>query len=187
MGCGDYPNCKSLVQIPLKGEGAQMEQKSPCPAIGCDGSLSARRSRFGKIFFSCSAYPKCDVIGPGIEEIEEKYQNYPVTEAKKKASKKTATKTKKTATKAKTTKKKAPAKERDPLKLSPAMLKIVAEPVTTRGALTKALWVYIKDNKLQDPDDGRYILCNTMLEPILGPGRVHMTAVAKALSAHILS
>lgn len=181
LGCSDYPNCKSLVQIPMRGEGEQMAQKASCPAIGCEGTLSAKRSRFGKIFFSCSSYPGCDVIGSTLDEIEEKYQNHPMTEAKKKAKKNAKTSTKKASTK-----KKAPVKPKDPLKLSKELSAIVKEPVTTRGSLTKALWVYIKENKLQDPQDGRYILCDKALEPILGSGRVHMTAVAKALSHHIL-
>jgi DNA topoisomerase-1 len=32
----------------------------PCPREGCNGELVEKSSRRGKIFYSCSEYPKCD-------------------------------------------------------------------------------------------------------------------------------
>lgn len=184
LGCTNYPECKGLVQIPLKGEGEQMARSAPCPAIGCEGNLSARRSRFGKLFFSCSEYPNCDVIGSTLEEIDTKYVDHPKTAAKQKTKK--TTKTKKSAAAPKKRAKKPATKPKEPLKLSKELQKVIATEPTTRAELTKAIWDYIKGKKLQDPSDGRYILCDGPLQKVLGGERVHMTAIAKALSAHIL-
>ena len=62
LGCKNYPECKGIVNIPHKDE-ALLEDMPPCPAISCDGKVTQRRSRFGKVFFSCSTYPDCDIIG----------------------------------------------------------------------------------------------------------------------------
>ena len=85
LGCTTYPACKGVVRIPRKGE--EPASTHPCPAVGCDGSLVQRRSRFGKLFWSCNAFPNCDVAGPSLEDVLEKYQDHPRTAyvAKKKA------------------------------------------------------------------------------------------------------
>jgi len=78
LGCTKYPECKGIVNIPKKGEPTAHEMPD-CPAIGCDGKLSPRRSRFGKTFYSCSNYPDCDVIVNHIEQVFEKYPSHPKT------------------------------------------------------------------------------------------------------------
>lgn len=109
LGCTTYPTCKGVVRIPKKGEAPASTH--PCPATGCDGSLIQRRSRFGKLFWSCSSFPNCDVAGPTLEDVLEKYQDHPRTAyvAKKKNAKeptKKAPAKKKTATRRATKKKK---------------------------------------------------------------------------------
>lgn len=47
--CVDYPKCKTVKKEVLG---------VPCPK--CGGDLSPRKSRFGKIFYGCTNYPKCD-------------------------------------------------------------------------------------------------------------------------------
>ena len=49
--CEDYPKCKTVKKEVLG---------IPCPK--CGGDLSARKSRFGKVFYGCTNYPKCDFI-----------------------------------------------------------------------------------------------------------------------------
>ncbi len=74
LGCSKYPECKGIVNIPKKGEKVYNPADLPsCPALGCDGHLTARKSRFGKTFFSCSNYPDCDVIVNTLDQLEEKY------------------------------------------------------------------------------------------------------------------
>lgn len=47
--CVDYPTCKTVKKEVLG---------VPCPKCGSD--LSPRKTRFGKVFYGCVAYPKCD-------------------------------------------------------------------------------------------------------------------------------
>ena len=47
--CVDYPKCKTVKKEILG---------VPCPK--CGGDLSPRKTRFGKIFYGCTKYPKCD-------------------------------------------------------------------------------------------------------------------------------
>lgn len=112
LGCAKYPECKTIINIPRKGEIAAKDLP-PCPAIGCEGKIVQRRSRFGKSFFSCSTFPDCDVIANSLEELSSKYPNHPKTPYEKKGGKKSASKKKEgddaPSSKKKTTKKAAPA------------------------------------------------------------------------------
>lgn len=96
LGCSNYPDCKGIVNIPKKGEQVIAEKDlPPCPAVGCPGKLKQRKSRFGKMFFSCSTYPECDVIVNQLEQLQEKYgSDHPRTAYVKKP-RKTRTKKKK--------------------------------------------------------------------------------------------
>jgi DNA topoisomerase-1 len=56
-GCTGYPECKGIRKI-----GVQAEAPKPtgvaCPECG-KGEIEEKRSRRGKIFFSCNRYPDC--------------------------------------------------------------------------------------------------------------------------------
>lgn len=110
LGCTKYPECKGIVNIPKKGEKVyRPEDLPPCPAIGCDGRLTQRKSRFGKTFFSCSNYPQCDVIVNALEDLPTKYVNHPKTPYIKKSR---YPRKEKRAAAAKPSKKEKPAKKR---------------------------------------------------------------------------
>jgi DNA topoisomerase-1 len=51
LACTGYPQCKNVKPI-LKKLGVK------CPK--CTGELVERRTKRGKLFYSCSNYPKCD-------------------------------------------------------------------------------------------------------------------------------
>ncbi|MBI5447801.1 MAG: type I DNA topoisomerase [Gammaproteobacteria bacterium] len=53
IGCTAYPNCKYIE--PLE---KPLDTHVPCPTCHI-GTLVKRKSRYGKIFFSCSKYPTC--------------------------------------------------------------------------------------------------------------------------------
>ena len=55
IGCSTYPECRHTEPL-LEYIGV------PCPACGKEhgGQLVERRSRKGRVFYSCSRYPKCD-------------------------------------------------------------------------------------------------------------------------------
>ena len=48
LACSRYPDCKTTQSLTIGVN---------CPL--CDGNVVERRTRRGKIFFGCSAYPKC--------------------------------------------------------------------------------------------------------------------------------
>lgn len=52
LACTGYPECKNTVSV-LKKTGVT------CPEKDCGGDIVERRSKKGRIFFSCSNYPKC--------------------------------------------------------------------------------------------------------------------------------
>jgi DNA topoisomerase-1 len=54
IGCSSYPNCRFIE--PLE---KPQDTGVPCPKCG-NGTLLQRKSRRGKIFYSCSTYPTCD-------------------------------------------------------------------------------------------------------------------------------
>lgn len=201
LGCTKYPECKGIVNIPRVGETPETDMP-PCPAIGCDGHMAARRSRFGKTFFSCSNFPDCDVIVNNVEDLDEKYPNHPKTayvkkakgrfgkkkaEPKGKAAKKAAP-AKKTAKKAAT--KKAPAKKKSagqPAKtLSKELQAVVGEEALSRPDVTKKLWDYIKAHDLQDPKNKRLIVPDAKLAKVFGSkDPVDMMKLAGLLSKHL--
>jgi DNA topoisomerase-1 len=53
IACSGYPECKNTKPLSLG---------IPCPREKCSGELVERRSKRGKIFYGCSAYPECSVI-----------------------------------------------------------------------------------------------------------------------------
>ncbi|MCX7823157.1 MAG: type I DNA topoisomerase [Syntrophobacterales bacterium] len=53
LACSGYPKCKNTRAISLG---------VPCPREGCSGEIVERRSKRGRIFYGCSAFPKCSVI-----------------------------------------------------------------------------------------------------------------------------
>ncbi|MEE9337532.1 MAG: type I DNA topoisomerase [Methylococcaceae bacterium] len=54
IGCSNYPKCKHIE--PLE---KPLDTGVECPKCKKDNILK-RKSRYGKIFYSCSGYPKCD-------------------------------------------------------------------------------------------------------------------------------
>ncbi len=51
IACVKYPECKTTKSFPTGVK---------CPETGCPGDIVERTSRRGKVFFSCSEYPKCE-------------------------------------------------------------------------------------------------------------------------------
>ena len=53
IACSGYPECKTTKPVTLG---------IACPQPGCTGQLTERRSRRGRVFFGCSAYPTCRFV-----------------------------------------------------------------------------------------------------------------------------
>ncbi|MGZ3632744.1 MAG: topoisomerase DNA-binding C4 zinc finger domain-containing protein, partial [Parachlamydiaceae bacterium] len=180
LGCTGYPECKGIVNIPKKGEAIISNENMPgCPAVGCTGKITARKSRYGKTFYSCSTFPECDVIGNSLEQLETKYIDHPrtayVAKPKKGKAAKATSKTTKTEKTTKSTKKSATAKTKStkksslpPQKLSKELAAVVGKPELSRSEVTKEIWVYIKEHQLQDPNNRRLIVPDDKLAKVFG-------------------
>ncbi|MFA6916458.1 MAG: type I DNA topoisomerase [Parachlamydiales bacterium] len=190
LGCTDYPNCRGIVNIPKKGETALPQQEMPaCPAIGCPGQLVARRSRFGKIFYSCSTFPECDVIVNSLEQIETKYVNHPRTAYIAKTKGKAPAKSKAAAAAAEKKEAKAKPKKKavhPQVKVSSELAAIVGTEGLSRPEITKKLWEYIKGKELQDPANKRRINPDTELAKVFGSSEpVDMMKLPGLVNKHI--
>lgn len=182
LGCSKYPDCKGIVNIPKLGELSPADMPA-CPALGCDGKLTMRRSRFGKTFYSCTNYPDCDVIVNELEQLDEKYVNHPKTPYVKKEKKWGKGKKGKKEEKKKV--KRAPSKQ-PTKKASPALQAIVNEKEISRPEMIKRVWDYIKSNNLQNPKNKRQIIPDAALAKVLGTKEpVDMMKLSGLLGKHL--
>ncbi|MGH7353109.1 MAG: type I DNA topoisomerase [Candidatus Rokuibacteriota bacterium] len=53
IACSGYPECKTTKPVTLGIK---------CPEAGCQGEIVERRSKRGRVFFGCSAYPACKFV-----------------------------------------------------------------------------------------------------------------------------
>lgn len=186
LGCTKYPDCRGIVNIPKKGE-IPPEEMPTCPALGCDGKMVSRRSRFGKTFFSCSNYPDCDVIVNDLDKLQEKYVNYPKTPYVKKSRFEKKQPGKKTSGKKTTKKEKKSVSRSQPKKtLSKELSAVLGEKELSRPEIIKKVWEYIKKHNLQDPNNKRQIIPDEKLAKVFGSKKpLNMMKLAGVLQKHI--
>ena len=184
LGCSRYPECKGIVNIPKKDE-IPAQDLPTCPALGCDGKMVQRRSRFGKSFLSCSNYPDCDVIINNLDQLTEKYVDHPKTPYVSKKSKKG----KKGSSKVKKTDKKSvkkPAKNAHLYTLSSELQVIVKEEKLSRPEVVKKMWEYIKKHNCQDKKNKRLIIPDAKLAKVFGSKEpIDMLKLAGLLTPHL--
>jgi chromatin remodeling complex protein RSC6 len=72
-----------------------------------------------------------------------------------------------------------------PMKLSPELEAIVGAGPMPRTEVTKKLWVYIRDHKLQDPDKKTEIKPDATLGKVIGTDTINMFAMTSKVSGHI--
>jgi DNA topoisomerase-1 len=183
LGCSTYPECKGIVNIPKKDEPPASEMPT-CPAIDCDGKMVSRRSRFGKIFYSCSNFPDCDVIISDLDKLSEKYPNHPKTPYVKKPSRFAKKGAKKGKAPVKSAKKKKIVQPEK--KLSKELEAIVEVKSLSRPEVVKKVWDYIKNHKLQDPKNKRLIRPDAKLAKVFGSKEpIDMMQLSRLLTPHL--
>jgi DNA topoisomerase I len=190
LGCSRYPDCNGIVNIPKKGERVYQPGEMPnCPAIGCDGRIVARKSRFGKVFFSCSNFPACDVISNALEELPKKYATHQKTAYVKKSRFGRKGKKEEAPAKKAPAKKKAKTKIKQQIvKLSAELAAVLGEKELTRPEVVKKIWDYIKAHKLQDPENKRLIQPDAKLAKVFGSkNAVDMMKLSGILNKHLKS
>ncbi|WP_028459321.1 type I DNA topoisomerase [Chloroflexus sp. Y-396-1] len=71
LGCSGYPECTNTRRIGRDGKPAPLPEPTgvTCPKCG-EGELLRRRGKFGRPFYGCSRYPKCDYITNSLDEAQ---------------------------------------------------------------------------------------------------------------------
>ncbi|CAN8258817.1 unnamed protein product [Cochlearia groenlandica] len=69
--------------------------------------------------------------------------------------------------------------------LSPQLEKLVGTSQLARTEVVKKMWVYIREKKLQDPQDRRKIVCDELLHSLFRVKSINMFQMNKALTKHI--
>jgi DNA topoisomerase-1 len=190
LGCKRYPECNGIVNVPKKGEKTYSPSEMPnCPAIDCDGRLTARKSRFGKTFFSCTNFPDCDVIGNALEEMPTKYPNHPKTPyVKKSRFKKKGAKGSETEEKGAKKKGRKKAVAQKAYQLSKELADVLGVSELSRPEVIKKTWDYIKANDLQDNKNKRLIKPDAKLAKVFGSkSSVDMMKLSGILGKHLKS
>lgn len=73
-----------------------------------------------------------------------------------------------------------------PLNVSPELAEVVGKGPMPRSEVVKKLWVYIKGNNLQDPQNKRNINADEKLKKVFGgKAVVNMFEMTKLVSKHL--
>ena len=72
-----------------------------------------------------------------------------------------------------------------PMKISADLAAVIGAGPMPRTEVTKALWVYIKKNNLQNPENKRNILADEKLKKVFGKDEVTMFEMTKLISPHL--
>jgi chromatin remodeling complex protein RSC6 len=72
-----------------------------------------------------------------------------------------------------------------PLQPSDLLAAIVGAEKLSRGEVVSKVWAYIKEHKLQNPEDGREILADAKLQAVFGKPKVTMFEMNKHLAQHL--
>jgi DNA topoisomerase-1 len=79
LGCSGYPECKNTRRIGKDGKPVPLPEPTGVACPKCNqGELMQRRGKFGRPFFGCNRYPKCDYL---VNDLAEVAQYVPGAEA----------------------------------------------------------------------------------------------------------
>lgn len=73
-----------------------------------------------------------------------------------------------------------------PLLVSKCLQDITNTEMCSRPDVVKAIWKYIKEHDLQDPNDKRFILCDDLLTKIFRKKRISCFGMNRELSKHLM-
>ena len=75
-----------------------------------------------------------------------------------------------------------------PMKVSSDLAKIIGttkEELVSRPQVTKKLWAYLKEKKLQDPDNKQWFTPDKAMAGIFGSEKIKCFSMSKYLSKHL--
>ncbi|KAH3789301.1 uncharacterized protein LOC127840834 [Dreissena polymorpha] len=74
-----------------------------------------------------------------------------------------------------------------PCLLSADLAALMGTDKLARNEVVKKMWEIVKERKLQDPKDKRFMICDEQLQKIFGRKRVQTFGMMKYLSSHIIN
>jgi len=85
LGCSGYPECANTRRLGKDGKPVPLPVPTgvTCPKCN-EGELMGRRGKFGRPFYGCSRYPKCDYATNSLEEMAPVVHSEPVAAPEKK-------------------------------------------------------------------------------------------------------
>ncbi|NTV62714.1 MAG: type I DNA topoisomerase [Oscillochloris sp.] len=85
LGCSGYPECANTRRIGKDGKPVPLPVPTGVACPKChEGELMGRRGKFGRPFYGCSRYPKCDYATNSLEELAPVVHSQPAPEPEKK-------------------------------------------------------------------------------------------------------
>jgi DNA topoisomerase-1 len=70
LGCSGYPECTNTRRIGKDGKPVPLPEPTGVTCPKCQqGELMQRRGKFGRPFFGCNRYPKCDYLVNDLAEV----------------------------------------------------------------------------------------------------------------------
>lgn len=73
-----------------------------------------------------------------------------------------------------------------PVKVTPALAKIIGTDTASRSDITKQVWVYIKAHGCQNPDKKSQIIPDATMAAVFGDKPLHMTGLPGPINQHIV-
>jgi DNA topoisomerase-1 len=91
LGCSGYPECANTRRMGKDGKPVPLPVPTgvACPKCS-EGELMGRRGKFGRPFYGCSRYPKCDYATNSLEEMAPVVHSEPVAKLDVQSDKKPA-------------------------------------------------------------------------------------------------
>jgi DNA topoisomerase-1 len=70
LGCSGYPECSNTRRLGKDGKPVPLPEPTGVACPKCQqGELMRRRGKFGRPFFGCNRYPKCDYLVNDLAEV----------------------------------------------------------------------------------------------------------------------
>lgn len=70
LGCSGYPECSNTRRIGRDGKPAPLPEPTGITCPKCtQGEMLRRRGKFGRPFYGCNRYPKCDYLANSLDEV----------------------------------------------------------------------------------------------------------------------
>jgi DNA topoisomerase-1 len=92
LGCSGYPECKNTRRLGKDGKPVPLPEPTGVTCPKCNqGELMQRRGKFGRPFFGCNRYPKCDYLVTDLAEVAQYVPGAPISAHAKPAAKAAST------------------------------------------------------------------------------------------------